>query len=133
MTTAAPSPANLPVPPPRRVVHRDPYPLAVAAQAVTIFGIVGAALALAVATASIERTSLPGFLDSNTLPDRPRMMVFAIAGLGAVLSGLFALVYVLIRGRGRVAGLRQAADIILPLGVAAVIPSLFSARPWHDK
>ncbi len=132
MTTAAPSPSDLPAPP-RRVAHRDPYPLAIAAQAVAIFGVVGAALALAGATARIEPTSLPGFLESNTLPDQPRMTVFAITGLGAVLAGLFALLYTLIRGRGSVAGLRQAADVILPLAVAAVLPSLFSARPWHDK
>jgi uncharacterized membrane protein len=61
------------------------------------------------------------------------MTVFAVAGAGGFLGGLFALLYLLIRGRGRVAGLRQAADVILPLGVAAVVPSLFSARPWHDK
>jgi uncharacterized membrane protein len=132
MTTAAPSPSELPVPT-RRVVHRDPYPLAIAAQAVTIFGIVGAALALAGATASITPASLPAFLDSNSLPDQPRMTVFVTAGLGGVLAGFFALLYVLIRGRDRVAGLRRAADVILPLGVAAVVPSLFSARPWHDK
>jgi uncharacterized membrane protein len=133
MTTAAPSSAELPAPRPRRAAHRDPYPLSSAAQATAIFGIVGAALALCVATAGVDTASLPGFLDSNALPDPARTGVFITAAVGGLLGGLFAFVFLLIRGRAGVAGLRQAADVILPLGVAAVVPSLFSARPWHDK
>lgn len=133
MTTAVPTPTDVSEPRPRVAVYRAPYPLSMAAQAIAIFGVVGAALALCVATLGVDMATLPGFLESNSLPDPARNGLFFVALAGGLAGGLFALIYLFVRGRKAVAGLRRAADVILPLGITAVAPSLFAAKPWHDK
>src|SRR5688572_21226054 len=130
---AAPSPSSAPAPTRRQVVHRDPFPFAIAAQALAIFGLVGAALGLCFVTLAVDDANIPAFVDSNVLPDAMRTSLFLGFVAGAGLGGLFVLVYLAIRRRAGVAELRRAADVILPLGVSAVLPSLFTAKPWHDK
>jgi uncharacterized membrane protein len=134
MTAAtAPSTPPAPLPAPGKALYRDPFPFALLAQAVGIFSLVGAALALCAATAGVDDASLPSFLQSNVLPDSIRTRLFVAFVVGGGCGGLFALVYVAIRGRSSVPGLRQAGDVIAPLVVTGVLPSLFSAKPWHDK
>jgi uncharacterized membrane protein len=81
----------------------------------------------------LDVVNRPPFLDSNTLPDAPRWGLFLRLLLGGTLGGAFALLVLLIRRRAGVAGLRRSADVILPLSLAGLLPSLFSAKPWHDK
>lgn len=115
------------------IAPRDPFPVALAAQAIIIFCLVAAGLSLCVVTAGVDPIRLPGFLDYNVLADDERSRLFwALVG-GGLAGGLLASIYVLVRGRAGVPGLRQAADVILPLGITAFIPSLFTAKPWHDK
>jgi uncharacterized membrane protein len=132
MTTAAPAPPTASSSP-RRPQYRDPFPFSTAAQAIFIFALVGGALSLCLATIGVDATSLPNFLESNVLADTVRMRLFLVLAIGGGVGGLFALLLTLIRGRAGVPSLRRAADIILPLGLTAVLPSLFAAKPWHDK
>jgi uncharacterized membrane protein len=133
MTTAAPASPTTPSSFQRRPRHRDAFPIATAAQALSIFALVGGSLALCIATAGVEPTTLPGFLDSNVLADTLRTRLFVLLAIGIALGAGIALALIAIRGRAVVPDLRRAADVILPLGLSAVVPSLLSAKPWHDK
>jgi uncharacterized membrane protein len=138
MTAAAaePSPALPPAPRPQapKAKHRDPFPFAMATQGVAIFGLVGASLGLGIGTSqTLQPASVSRFLDANTLEDSLRSRVFLWFLFGAGVFVLAALLYVLIRRREGVTSLRRAADVVLPLSVVGLLPSLFSARPWHDK
>lgn len=124
--------------PPLRVVPpppaREPWPVALAAQAVVIYGIVGASLGLCVGIwRSVESATLTRFLEANALDDGPRTEVSLYLAGGAFLLGAVALLYLLVRRRAGVPDLRRSADILLPLAIAGVLPTLFSAKPWHDR
>lgn len=130
-----PGPGPIPAGPPARhgAAHRTPYPLGVAMQAVAIFAGVGASLGLFIAIMAIPRVVVGDFLDSNLLAPPLRktltLGLFAGGGVGAVL----ALVYLAIQRRAGVDQLRRAADLLLPFSIAFLLPSLFTARPWHGK
>jgi len=124
----APDPRSPPV------AYRDKFPLALAAQAVSIFALVGAALGLFAATvAGLDDANVSGFLASNVLPDGPRSRLFGAFAVGGLLAIIGSVTYLAVRGRAGVPGLRRTADVILPLGLTALLPSLFSAKPWHDQ
>src|SRR4051812_49126206 len=89
---------------------REPFPFSQAAQAVSIWSIVGASLALcwAVSRLHVPPDRLPPFLSSNVLPDDPRWGIFiSMLGGGALAGGLVTLL-LLIRRRAGVAGLKRS-------------------------
>lgn len=127
---AAPSESPRAPSPPR---PRDPYPLGIALQALAVYAIVGASLGLFVMTVGLHDAVLSGFLDRNSLAKDARLaLLLGLLGGGAG-AGVLALSFLLKRGRDGVASLRRSADVIMPLGLVFLFPSLFSARPWHDK
>lgn len=113
--------------------YRDPYPLGVAAQALAIFAGVGASLGLFVALLGVRQGVLADFLQSNLLGTPLRTALSLGILIGATLGGLPALVYLMLRRRAGVAELRRAADLIFPLAIAFLLPSLFTARPWSSQ
>ncbi len=135
MTVAHADPTLPAVPPerPRLVPHRDTFPVAVAAQAVAIFALVGASVGLGIGTLFIQPAALTRFLEGNFLDDGPRLQLFLYFVIGGAIAGTSALVYLAVRRRAGVPALRRAADIVLPLIVTGLVPSLFSAKPWHDR
>lgn len=113
--------------------HRDPYPLQEAALGTGTFAMVGASIGLFVGTLVRVPTSRMGaFLGENTmaLPERNRLG--AAMGIGSAALVLIGLIYLLIRGRRGVPTLRRASEVILPLGVLFLLPSLFSPVPWNS-
>ena len=113
--------------------YRDPFPLGLALQAVAIFAGVGASIGLFVALLGVQQAVLSDFLDSNLLglAARTSLSIGFVAGAGS--GGLLSLVYLLVRRRSGVAGLRRAADLAFPLAIAFLLPSLFTARPWNSR
>jgi uncharacterized membrane protein len=94
--------------------------------------LVGASLGLCFGTLAIGKDVLVGFLDRNTLPKEARNAVlFWLMGglLGAGFSALVALIAL----RRRVAAFERASQVLLPLLLVGFLPSLLSAKPWHDK
>jgi uncharacterized membrane protein len=125
--TTEPTPSR-----PRR--HRDPFPLSSAALGVGIFGLVGASIGLFVGMlVRVPKPLMGAFLGENTmtLPERNRLGASMGIGAGVLLLG--ALIYLLIRRRRGVPTLRRASEVILPLGVLFLLPSLFSAVPWNTR
>jgi uncharacterized membrane protein len=110
--------------------RREPFPLAIALQAVAIFAGVSASLGLFVALLGINRAVLADFLESNTLAPPARLSLSLGFLIGGGLGGLLSLGYVALRRAAGAVQLRRAADIVLPLAVAFLLPSLFTARPW---
>ncbi|MES1189048.1 MAG: DUF2079 domain-containing protein [Myxococcales bacterium] len=102
-------------------------------QAVAIFAGVGASLGLFIALLGVQRAMLSDFLDSNLLGPAARVALSLGFAIGGGIGGFFSLLYVLVRGRVGVAGLRQAADVSFPLALAFLLPSLFTARPWSSR
>jgi uncharacterized membrane protein len=113
--------------------YRDPYPLSIAMQGVAIFAGVGASLGLCFALLGVGQSVLADFLDSNVLPIPARLSLSLGLASGGGIAGLGALLYLALRKRPGVAELRRAADLIFPLAIAFLLPSLFTARPWHAK
>ncbi len=113
--------------------YRDAFPLGLALQAVAIFTGVGASLGLFVALIRIRQAVLADFLDSNFIGPTARASLSIGFLVGAGSGGLLSLLYVLLRRRDGVPGLRRAADVAFPLAVAFLLPSLFSARPWNSR
>ncbi len=112
---------------------RERYPLGTAALSVLIFVWVGASLGLCFATFAAPQPLLSEFYSKNGLPDATRKALFiALAGCG-LLSGLFAAIFLTGRGHRGATTLRRAADVIMPLGLAFLLPSLFSYDPWHRE
>jgi len=102
-------------------------------QAVAIFTGVGASLGLFVALLGVRQAVLADFLDSNLLGVAARTALSIGFVSGAGVGGFLSLLYVLVRRREGVAGLRRAADLALPFAIAFVLPSLFTARPWNSR
>src|SRR6187549_3455317 len=99
---ATPEPAPGPVAPaPGPEPLREPFPFSQAAQAVAIWGIVGASLALCWAMTRLEAAPdrLPPFLSSNVLPDEPRWGIFVRMLGGGALAGGVVVLLLLIRRR----------------------------------
>lgn len=117
---------------PRR--YRDPYPLTSAALGAGVFGLVGASVGLFVGTlVRVPKPLLGAFLGENTMTLVERNRLGASMGIGAGVFLVIALIYLLIRRRAGVPTLRRASEVILPLGVLFLLPSLFSAVPWSTK
>jgi uncharacterized membrane protein len=134
MTVAPVEGGPLAAPSHRRTITLRRYPLALAAQALALFGLIGGSLGLFVATtSSLGGDNLARFLDQNSLEKEPRFAIFGALVLGGAIVAGAALLYLLIRGRTAVAGLRRAAEIALPLAWIGTFPSLFTAQPWHDQ
>lgn len=115
------------------VQYRDPFPLGLALQAVAIFTGIGASLGLFVALLGVQQAVFADFLDSNTLGPAARMSLSIGFLAGAGSGGFLSLLYVLLRRRAGVPGLRRAADIAFPLAIAFLLPSLFTAKPWNSR
>jgi uncharacterized membrane protein len=111
---------------------RDPYPLGIAAQAVAIFAAVGGSLGLFISTLGIDRGPFKEFLRVNSLSASSRLALSLALGAGVLLGGVTSSL-LLLRGRKQIEPLRRAADLLLPLALLFLLPSLFSARPWHDQ
>ena len=116
-----------------RVPARDPFPLGVAVRALATFALVGASLGLFAGSLAIGGADFSAFLDKNALLKPVRLGLLIWFGGGLLLGGLSALVYLLVRRRRGVLTLERAANVVLPLSLLFLLPSLFSARPWHDK
>ncbi len=110
-----------------------PYPLSLALQALGIFALVGASLGLFAALLGLHPAALVDFLDRNMIGAPARTALSVGLLLGAASGGGLGLLYLLIRRRPGVAELHRTAEVLLPLAVACLLPSLFTARPWHDK
>ena len=111
---------------------RAPYPLGAASLSVMIFSWVGASLGLCFATFTAPRPLLAEFYSRNGLPDPARKPLFIMLAACGLLSGLLAMAYLAGRGHRGVATLRRAADVVMPLGLAFLLPSLFAYDPWHN-
>src|SRR6478752_905361 len=114
-------------------LYREPFPLAVALQALAIFAGVGASLGLFSALIGLQPGVLADFLDRNSLGAPARLALSIGLLLGTACGGGLGLLYLLIRRRPGVAELNRAANVLLPLTIVCLLPSLFTARPWHDK
>lgn len=115
----------------RGPTYREPFPLAMAMQAVAIFAGVAASLGLFVAFLGVRRAVLADFLDSNVLSLAARFDLTLGILIGGASGGGLSLGYLALRKRAGVAGLRRAADLAFPLAIAFLVPSLFTARPWN--
>src|SRR5689334_25437459 len=126
--TVANADSTLPAVPPERprlLRQRDAFPVAVAAQAVVIFALVGASVGLGIGTLfGLLPATLTRFLEGNFLDEGPRLQLFLNFVVGGAIAGAGALLYLVVRRRAGVASLRRAADIVLPLIVAGLVPSL---------
>jgi uncharacterized membrane protein len=112
---------------------REPFPLAAAVRALLTFALVGASLGLFVGTLSLDDDVLAGFLDRNALPKAARNAVLLWLGGGLLSFGVAASITLLVVRRRGVLAFERAAYLALPLLLVGFLPSLFSARPWHDK
>jgi uncharacterized membrane protein len=118
----------------KKTPSRDPYPFAPAFQALALFALVGASLGLMfVSWATLSEPAMLGFLDQNTLSKSGRLVMFIGLAAGGALAAILCAVLLAALGRRGVPGVRRAAEVLLPLGFAGALPSLFSARPWHSK
>lgn len=105
--------------------------MAIALQGVAIFAGVSASLGLFVAQLGLHRAVFAAFLESNTLAAPARFSLTLGFLIGGGLGGLLSLGYVVLRRAAGAVQLRRAADIVFPLAVAFLLPSLFTAQPWH--
>jgi uncharacterized membrane protein len=113
--------------------YRDPFPLSVAMQALSIFAGVGASIGLFVATLGLHPGVLTDFLGSNYMAAPMRGALSLGFVIGGGLAGAGALAYLAVSRRRGVPALRRAADLVFPLAVAFLLPSLFTARPWSSS
>lgn len=114
-------------------VHRDPFPFAAALLAVAVFAAVGASLGLLIATGTLSHSDLAQFHGKNALAAPARSVLFrALVAGGALFSGI-AIIHVALRGRAGVPLLGRTANLLLPLGLSFLLPSLFAYEPWHKE
>lgn len=128
--TSAVAGSALPV---ARPPKREPFPLAIALQGVAIFAGVSASLGLFVALLGLRPGAFADFLSSNTLPAAARSSLTLGVLLGGGLGGLLSLAYAVLRRAQGALQLRRAADIVFPLAIAFLLPSLFTAQPWSGR
>lgn len=112
---------------------REPFPLAAAVRALLTFALVGASLGLFCGTLAIGSDVLAGFLDRNALPKEARNAVLLWLMGGLLSAGSVALLWLLVVRRRGVLAFERAAHVALPLLLVGFLPSLLSAKPWHDK
>jgi uncharacterized membrane protein len=120
------------VPPPR--APRERFPLGVAAQALSVFALLGASLGLfsgLLTRMGSER--FVAFLERNELDQelRWRLFLFIVGGAGLALLPCFGIL--IWKGRRALPSLQRAAEICWPLCLIGVLRSLFSALPWHAQ
>jgi uncharacterized membrane protein len=130
---ANPAPGERSLPRLARVEYREPFPLGTALQALAIFAGVGASIGLFCVTVGLQPGVFVDFIDRNVLGASVRLTLTLGLLLGGASASVVGGVYMLFRGRPGVAELRRAADLILPLSITGLLPSLFTARPWHDR
>ncbi len=112
---------------------REPFPLSAAVRALLTFALVGASVGLFCGTLAVGKDALVGFLDKNDLPkDARNALLFWLAG-GLLSAGSVALVWLLVVRRRGVLAFERAAQVALPLLLVGFVPSMLSAKPWHDK
>ena len=119
-------------PPPRAA--RERFPLGAAAQALSVFALLGASLGLFVGLLTrMGSERLVAFLQRNELEQelRWRLFFFIVGGAALALLPCFALL--IWKRRRIVPGLQRAAEISWPLCLIGVLRSLFSALAWHDQ
>jgi uncharacterized membrane protein len=116
-----------------QVPTRDPFPLGIAVRALATFALVGASVGLFVSSVGVIGDAFEGFLDRNALSKESRLLLLLGFAAGLVLGVAAALIYLALRGRRGVLTLQRAANVILPLSLAFLLPSFFSAKPWHSK
>lgn len=116
---------------PRPLAPRGRFPLGDAALSTLIFAWVAASIALCVATWNAPQPLLGEFYARNGLPDPTRRALFIALLGGGFMGASFAVIFLAHRGRAAVASLRRAADVISPLGLSFLLPSLFAYDPWH--
>lgn len=113
---------------------REPYPLALATQALAIFALLGASLGLFIG--SITRMSTDTFssyLQNNDAAQGLRLRLFLFLAIGAVVGTLPPLVLMIWKKRRILPGLLRSAEICWPLCLVGVLRYLFSAQPWHGS
>ncbi|HEX2675333.1 MAG TPA: DUF2079 domain-containing protein, partial [Polyangiales bacterium] len=126
-----------PARPPERSVgelpaYRDAFPFASASLALGMLALIGASLGLFAATLGLPHAELVGFHDKNHLDDDPRNKLFFTLLAGGALAGGAAALWLWRRGREGVPALQRASQLLLPLGFAGFLPSLFAYDPWHN-
>jgi uncharacterized membrane protein len=129
----ASAPSSPPAAPPPRAA-RERFPLGAAAQALSVFALLGASLGLFVGLLTrMGSDRFVGFLQRNDVDQelRWRLFFFIVGGAGLALLPCFALL--IWKGRRSLPGLQRAAEISWPLCLIGVLRSLFSALAWHDQ
>jgi uncharacterized membrane protein len=132
--SALASPA--PPAPPARAARpaRERYPLAAAAQALSVFALLGASSGLFIGLLTrMGQSRFASYLALNDLSQELRERLFFYLIGGALLALLPCLVLLVWKGRRLLPGLQRAAEICWPLCFIGVLRSLFSALPWHDQ
>jgi uncharacterized membrane protein len=114
--------------------QREPYPFGSAAQALSVFALLGASLGLFAGT--FTRMGTPrfaSFLERNDAAEDLRWWLFAFLVGGAALALLPCFVILVWKGRRVLPALQRAAEISWPLCLIGLLRSLFTALPWHDQ
>lgn len=119
--------------PPHQIAAREPFPLSAAVRALLTFALIGASLGLFFGTLAVGRDAFQSFLERNALekPDRNLLLIWLAGGMLGV-GALSSLYLAVVRRRGVLTFVR-AASVASPLMLIGLLPSLFSAKPWHDK
>jgi len=121
-------------PPPAARPPRERYPLGVAAQALSVFALLGASIGLF--TGLLMRmgaSRFSSYLEHNDLAQELRWRLFFFLVGGALLALSSCLLLLLWKGRRVLPGLQRASEICWPLCFIGVLRSLFSALPWHGQ
>jgi uncharacterized membrane protein len=108
-----------------------PFPWSTAAQSLGMLGIVGSSLGLFVQTMRFPAGALANFLEKNSLPKLLRREALLGLLVGAVLMMVAGGAHLLWWRRRGVESLQRLTDLVTPLGLAFMLPSLFSYNPWH--
>jgi uncharacterized membrane protein len=129
LDAAASKPSSVPARAPR-----EPFPLAGAARALSVFALLGASLGLFIGSLTrLGPARLTGFLQSNDLPLELRFRLFLFLLIGGCIGVLPGLVVLVWKGRRVLPSLQRAAELSWPLCLVGLFRSLFSAQPWHDQ
>ncbi len=132
LAQAEPEPAAGGGPRPLPRAAREPYPLALATQALSIFALLGASVGLFIG--SITRMSTDTFasyLANNDAAQGLRVRLFLFLAVGALVGTLPPLVLLVWKKRRILPALLRAGEISWPLCLIGVLRFLFSAEPWH--
>ncbi|MEY2933602.1 MAG: hypothetical protein RL033_4351 [Pseudomonadota bacterium] len=113
---------------------RDPFPLAEAAHALSIFALLGASVGLFLGSITrMSRDMFTSYLANNDAAQELRVRLFLFLAVGAVVGMLPPLVLLAWKRRRAIPGLLRAAEISWPLCLIGVLRYLFSAEPWHGS